>query len=139
MLHKSIYAISVAFCLISLTAIAGLFTAPIGVAAADTHPAVVIKMVDMPLAFQPNLVTIKAGQTVEWENTGNEVHHATSDPSLAIKPQEVTNPRGAEPFDSGFLRPGETFTHTFTIPGQYRYTCVVHEAKGMLGTIVVVK
>jgi plastocyanin len=67
------------------------------------------------------------------------VHHATSDPSLAIKPAEVTNPPGAEPFDSGFLRPGETFRHIFTVPGEYKYTCVVHEAKGMIGTIVVVK
>jgi plastocyanin len=107
--------------------------------AAATPADVVIKMLDMPPAFQPSLTTIKVGQSVEWENVGNEVHHATSDPSLAIKAKEVTNPRGAEPFDSGFLRPGETFTHIFTIPGEYRYACVVHEAKGMVGTIVVVK
>jgi plastocyanin len=120
--------------------IAGMLVmAPPQTTAADTHTVIVVKMLDMPPAFQPSLLTIKAGQSVEWENVGNEVHHATSDPSLAIKPQEVTNPRGADPFDSGFLRPGETFTHTFTIPGEYRYTCVVHEAKGMLGTIVVVK
>jgi len=35
--------------------------------------------------------------------------------------------------------PGETFTHIFTVPGEYKYTCVVHEAKGMIGTIVVAK
>lgn len=107
--------------------------------AAAASQTVTIKMLDMPPAFQPSVVTIKVGQSVEWENVGNEVHHATSDPSLAIKPAEVTNPRGAEPFDSGFLRPGETFIHTFTVPGEYRYTCVVHEAKGMLGKIVVNK
>ena len=107
--------------------------------AAATQADVVIKMLDMPPAFQPSLTTIKVGQSVEWENVGNEVHHATSDPSLAIKAKEVTNPRGAEPFDSGFLRPGETFTHIFTIPGEYKYACVVHEAKGMVGTIIVVK
>jgi plastocyanin len=108
------------------------------IAAAASQP-VTIKMLDMPPAFQPSMVTIKVGQSVEWENVGNEVHHATSDPSLAIKPAEVTNPHGAEPFDSGFLRPGETFTHTFTVPGEYRYTCVVHEAKGMTGKITVSK
>jgi len=107
--------------------------------AAATQADVVIKMLDMPPAFQPSLTAIKVGQSVEWENVGNEVHHATSDPSLAIKAKEVTNPRGAEPFDSGFLRPGETFTHIFTIPGEYKYACVVHEAKGMVGTIIVVK
>jgi plastocyanin len=107
--------------------------------AAATQADLVVKMVDMPPAFQPSLITIKVGQSVEWENVGNEVHHATSDPDLAINAKEVTNPPGAEPFDSGFLRPGETFSHTFTVPGEYRYTCVVHEAKGMIGKIVVVK
>jgi plastocyanin len=100
-------------------------------------PGVVVKMVDMPPMFQPTQVTIRAGEAVEWENVGNEVHHATSDPSLAIKDTEVTNPPGTEPFDSGFLRPGETFTHTFSKTGVYKYTCVVHEAKGMIGEIVV--
>jgi plastocyanin len=102
-------------------------------------PAVVIKMLDMPPSFQPVQTTIKVGETVEWENVGNEVHHATSDPSLAIKRGEVTNPPGARPFDSGFLKPGESFSHTFSVPGVYRYTCVVHEAKGMTGEIVVRK
>jgi plastocyanin len=107
--------------------------------AAATAPGILVRMLDMPLAFEPTLIKIKVGDSVEWENAGNEVHHATSDPSLAIKPAEVTNPPGAEPFDSGFLRPGETFRHIFTVPGEYKYTCVVHEAKGMIGTIVVVK
>jgi plastocyanin len=113
--------------------------AALSTVAAAPHIDVVIKMLDMPPAFQPSLITIKVGQRVEWENVGNEVHHATSDPSLAIKAIEVTNPPGAEPFDSGFLRPGETFAHIFTVPGEYKYACVVHEAKGMIGTIVVVK
>jgi plastocyanin len=126
-------------CLIALV-LGGIFAVvPLSTVAAAPHSNTVIRMLDMPLAFQPSLIKIKVGQSVEWENVGNEVHHATSDPSLAIKPTEVTNPPGAEPFDSGFLRPGETFTHTFTVPGEYRYTCVVHEAKGMVGTIVVVK
>jgi len=107
--------------------------------AAATTPGIVVKMLDMPLAFEPTIIKIKVGDSVEWKNAGNEVHHATSDPSLAIKPAEVTNPPGAEPFDSGFLRPGETFSHIFTVPGEYKYTCVVHEAKGMIGTIVVAK
>ena len=98
---------------------------------------IVIKMIDMPPAFEPAQVTISAGESVEWMNVGNEVHHATSDPSLAIKKTEVTNPAGAAPFDSGFLRPGETFTHSFPKPGVYKYACVVHEVKGMVGEIVV--
>jgi plastocyanin len=126
-------------CLIALVISGICAMTSLSTAAAQNHPDIVIKMLDMPPAFQPRLITIKVGQSIEWENVGNEVHHATSDPSLAIKPVEVTNPPGAEPFDSGFLRPGETFTHTFSISGEYRYACVVHEAKGMIGTIVVVK
>jgi plastocyanin len=98
---------------------------------------IVIKMLDAPPSFQPVRTTINAGDTVEWKNVGNEVHHATSDPSLAINKTDVTNPAGAKPFDSGFLKPGETFRQTFSIPGVYRYTCVVHETKGMTGEVIV--
>jgi plastocyanin len=107
------------------------------VAATASKPAFRVKMLDMPPMFEPSQVTIKAGESVEWQNVGNEVHHATSDPSLAIKRTDVTNPPGVEPFDSGFLRPGETFAHTFLKRGVYKYTCVVHEGKGMIGEVVV--
>jgi plastocyanin len=117
----------------------GVAVTQLSTSAAATAPGIVVRMLDMPLAFEPTVIKIKVGDSVEWKNAGNEVHHATSDPSLAIKPAEVTNPPGAEPFDSGFLRPGETFSHIFTVPGEYKYTCVVHEAKGMIGTIVVAK
>ena len=126
-------------CLLALVIVGIVVVTQRSPSAAATAPGIVVRMLDMPLAFQPKLIKIKVGDSVEWENVGNEVHHATSDPSLAIKPTEVTNPPGAEPFDSGFLRPGETFTHIFTVPGEYKYTCVVHEAKGMIGIIVVGK
>jgi len=103
-----------------------------------TAPAtVVIKMVDMPPSFEPTRVTIKAGDTVKWENVGNSVHHATDDPAAAIKPEDVANPAGAKPFDSGFLPPGSSFTHTFTVPGTYKYVCAAHEMSGMSGEVVV--
>ena len=132
-LHSRHFAI---LCTLLSLAAAVLLTGVTSKSAAAT-PTVVVKMWDMPPSFQPVEVTIKAGETVEWKNIGNEVHHATSDPSEAIKRGEVANPPGAEPFYSGFLRPGENFSHTFKIPGVYRYTCVVHEAKGMTGEIVV--
>jgi plastocyanin len=107
--------------------------------AAAAQPAVIIKMLDVPPVFQPARVTIKAGETVEWQNVGNEVHHATSDPSAAISAKDISDPPGARPFDSGFIRPGETFSYTFTTPGLYRYTCAVHETKGMIGEVLVNK
>jgi plastocyanin len=114
-----------------------IFTFSGRTAATTSQPAVTIKMLDMPPVFAPATITIKTGDTVEWQNVGNEVHHATSDPSMAIKSSEVGNPAGAASFDSGFLRPGESFSHTFKVAGVYKYACAVHEAKGMIGQIIV--
>jgi len=105
--------------------------------AAASTPPIVVKMIDMPATYQPALLTIKVGQTVEWKNVGNSVHHASSDPSTAVNPSEVSNPVGAKPFDSGFLQPGQSFTYTFTVPGTYKYICAPHETSGMLGEVVV--
>jgi len=107
---------------------------PISTAA---KPAIVINMMDMPASFKPGRMTIKAGDTVEWKNVGSQLHHVTTDPSAALKKSDVSSPPGAKPFDSGFLKPGDSFTQTFSVPGVYRYTCAVHEAKGMNGEIVV--
>ena len=103
------------------------------------RPAIVVQMLDTPPSFQPVRSTIKAGDTIEWKNIGAQLHHVTTDPSAALKKGDVANPPGAKPFDSGFLKPGENFLQTFSVPGIYRYTCAVHEAKGMNGEIVVEK
>jgi plastocyanin len=107
-----------------------------GSAAASTPP-LIVKMLDMPATFQPAKLSIRAGETVEWMNVGNSVHHASSDPNAAVNPAEVSNPVGAKPFDSGFLQPGQSFTYTFTVPGTYRYICAPHETSGMVGEVVV--
>jgi plastocyanin len=102
-------------------------------------PAIVVEMMDMPASFEPMRTTLKVGDTVEWKNTGSQLHHVTTDPAAALKKADVSNPPGAKPFDSGFLKPGETFSETFSVPGTYRYTCAVHEAKGMNGELIVQK
>jgi plastocyanin len=117
-------------------AIAAFVGLHLGSAAASTPP-MVIKMVDMPATFQPAKLSIRVGESVEWMNVGNSVHHASSDPSTAVNPAEVSNPAGAEPFDSGFLQPGQSFTYTFTVPGTYKYICAPHETSGMVGEVVV--
>jgi plastocyanin len=105
--------------------------------AAASTPPIVVKMIDTPATYEPAVVTIKVGETVEWKNVGNSVHHASSDPSTAVNPAEVSNPPGVKPFDSGFLQPGQSFTYTFTVPGTYKYICAPHETSGMLGEVVV--
>ncbi len=100
-------------------------------------PAAVIKMSDKPPKFLPDKVTIKVGQTVQWVNNAKTLHSVDGDPTMALKPADVSLPSGAKPFDSGFMKPDATWEYTFTVPGTYKYTCVPHEKDGMNGEIVV--
>ncbi len=75
--------------------------------------------------FTAGSVTITAGDTVVWTDTG-------------VRPHTVTADDGS--FDSGNLTTGQTFSRTFTTPGTIRYFCKLHGAAGglgMSGTIVV--
>jgi plastocyanin len=89
-------------------------------------------------SFEPAHVSIKAGQSVEWNNTAAfETHTVTADPKLAQDRKSVALPSGAEPFNSGDLKTGNVFRHTFTVPGLYRYFCIPHEKMGMIGEVEV--
>lgn len=139
------FTVKVGYSILAIAALATMWlfmplersTAAASQPAETTKPAVTIKMVDVPAVFQPGTVTIKVGDTVEWVNVGTEVHHATTDPSMAVNCGDVGSPQGAEPFDSGFLKPGASFRHIFKVAGTYRYACAVHETSGMIGKIVV--
>lgn len=86
--------------------------------------------------FVPEKITIQVGQTVEWNNTAAfETHTVTADPALAKKKESVELPAGAETFNSGDLKPTQTFRHTFTVVGHYRYFCIPHERMGMIGEV----
>ena len=87
--------------------------------------------------FSPRDVTIKAGESVTWKNSANDVHTVTADPSRAKMKENVSVPAGAKPFHSGDIAPGKTYRYTFTTPGTYRYVCLPHEDKGMTGTVTV--
>jgi plastocyanin len=102
----------------------------------EAQDEVTIDMTDA-LTFSPEQVTIEVGGTVTWENPSTVVHTATGDPDNVADADNVELPDGAEAWDSGFVQPGESFSHTFTEPGTYRYVCIPHEGVGMFGTIVV--
>lgn len=99
----------------------------------------VIKMQDAAPYYAPDKLTIKAGQTVEWENDGKTVHSVTAVPDDARNPMDVELPKGVQGFDSGFIPPGGKFSYTFKVPGTYKYFCVPHENAGMTGYVVVKK
>ena len=55
---------------------------------------------------------MKVGDTVTWTNQDDAMMHS------------VTADDGS--FDSGLLAQGETFSHTFTDPGEFEYFCTPH-------------
>ena len=120
---------------IAITALVGFLS--FSPAFGANAPAVVIKMSDKPPKFLPDKVTIKAGQTVQWVNNAKTLHSVDGDPSMALKPSDVSLPPGAKSFDSGFMKPDMTWEYTFKVPGTYKYTCVPHEKDGMNGEVVV--
>ncbi|MCH8213304.1 MAG: hypothetical protein IIC54_04455 [Proteobacteria bacterium] len=89
------------------------------------------------LRFAPTEITIKAGDTVEWRNTGSVRHTVTADPGRAPGSKNIALPAGAETFDSGWVKGGQVFRYTFSEPGVYRYICLPHEGARMFGTVIV--
>ena len=115
-----------------------VLTAPARAPAQADQPATaaVVTMTDR-LTFEPRRLTIAAGESVMWKNTSLLVHTVTGDPGKATLPTSAALPEGADAFDSGLLETDQTFEHTFTVPGTYRYFCVPHEGASMVGEIVV--
>jgi len=87
--------------------------------------------------FVPETVTIAVGDTVKWTNPAFVTHTVTFDPSMAAIPADVALPPGVSPFDSGNIDEDQSFNHTFTVKGSYKYVCKYHEAMGMVGTVIV--
>jgi plastocyanin len=83
-------------------------------------PATPNGVVIFDLGYSPQTVTIEAGGTIDWVNSG-------------ALPHTVTLVGGG--FDSGFLFTGDAYSRTFTVEGRYDYLCTIHPE--MRGTVVV--
>ena len=77
-------------------------------------------------AFSPETIRIPLGGIVEWRNTSIVTHTVAAAPSRIMDPEQVALPAEAEPFSSGEIGRGQTWRHTFTVPGTYRYACLPH-------------
>lgn len=93
-----------------------------------------VDMVDM--TYDPADLTVPVGTTVTWVNDSTFVHTVTTDPSLLQDGSLVTSPPG-QAFDSGNIAPGDSWSRTFDVPGEYRYACIPHELAGMVARLVV--
>jgi plastocyanin len=100
-------------------------------------PTVIVKMRDDMPMYLPDSIVIRAGQTVEWVNTGQVSHSVVDDPTRANKLDDVALPAEVSTFSSGNVMPGGKYRHTFPTPGKYRYFCMSHEIDGMIGEVIV--
>lgn len=66
---------------------------------------------EVPVDFDINVLTVKAGTTVTWLNEDAQAH-------------TVTDVGGA--FDSGLLGKGDTWSYTFDAVGEFEYFCTPH-------------
>ena len=67
----------------------------------------------------PPQITVKAGTTVTWTNDDDIPHTVVSPPLVRSKPLDTD----------------DTFSFTFTAPGDYKYFCSLHPH--MTGTVKV--
>jgi plastocyanin len=63
------------------------------------------------MSYNPGTVTVKAGSTVSWINNDMVDHTVTANDGS---------------FDSGDMKAGSTFTHTFPTTGTFAYHCTFH-------------
>jgi len=98
-------------------------------------------------SFRPETLTVDAGTTVEFRNTSGHTHTVTAIESGIPEEADYFASGG---FDSreaardawddrrgGKLEQGDSFEHTFEIPGSYPYICIPHLRADMRGTIEV--
>ncbi len=79
------------------------------------------------LTFSPNSLTITAGDTVVWTNTGG---------SHNVNGTQATFPNNPASFGNS-VGSGWTYQFQFTIPGTYDFRCDPHFSLGMTGQITV--
>src|SRR5579863_342608 len=103
---------------------------PRGVSPAAPSQSVVVRMTTN-LTFEPQVVTVRIGDEVVWQNEDHAVHSVVGDPLLALHRIDIEPPAPPEPFHSGDIAPGERFRRVFSLPGVYRYVCRYHEEHGM--------
>jgi plastocyanin len=89
------------------------------------------------MKFSPATLTLAPGDTVEWVVAGAVPHTVTDMPGKAALREHTVLPAGAAPWDSGLLDKGKRYRRVFTVQGAYTYVCLLHEATGMVGTLVV--
>lgn len=99
-------------------------TAPFTSAGAGGGGGATTHAVEITNVFTPSNLTINLGDSVEWTNVASNPHTVTDMGT------------GPEPFDSGNMNNGDTFSFAPHSPGTYDYQCNYHTS--MTGVIHVI-
>ncbi len=96
--------------------------------------------------FQPRILTVQVGDIVSWINDDSHTHFVTymednypwRDYTSEMDDEEEENSEKINNtfFSSSDIEPGKIFTHSFNIPGTYKYFCFPHPIN-MQGAIIV--
>ncbi len=122
----------------TLATVAAVVTSGAGLAGCGGEASERVIEMDDRMVFEPASLTVTVGETVTWRNTGRAMTHtATADPALVRDATNVALPRGATSWNSGAIGPGQSWSHTFEVPGAYRYCCLPHELADMVGAVTV--
>ncbi len=89
------------------------------------------------IQYSPDTLKIPRGATVTWLNQSYYSQSATCDPSKAGHGAAAKLPKGAQPWSSGTLYPGQRYTRKFDVPGTYVYFSLPRLGPGTMGTIIV--
>lgn len=87
--------------------------------------------------FSPRGLAVAPGTTIRFVNRDPGNSHTTTAYHPDILDRKRRIPEGAQPWDSDFLLPDDSFNVLLTVPGVYDYYCLPHEMAGMVGRIVV--
>jgi len=117
--HAGAFLVVLAFALVAFAHLSNATESEVVPAAAPTDE----KTVEVAISnftFTPNELTIAPGTTVKWVNH-DDIPHLVAEKALAFKSQALDT--------------NDSFSFTFTKPGEVEYFCVVHPH--MTGKIIV--
>ena len=129
-------------------AIAAVLILVLGACSSDEGDLVTVQTNEVDMAagqvFEPVGAQVNVGDTVTFTNSSKEAHTVTAYGSelpdgapFFASGGAASESEARKDLTAGLIREGESYSHTFTEPGTYRYFCIPHEGAGMKGTIIV--
>jgi len=96
-------------------------------------------------SFRPETLTVAPGKTVRFRNTSSHTHTVTAFDdgvpesasyfaSGGFESEEAARAAWNDGFGGG-LEEGDSFEHTFEVPGRYDYFCIPHLRSDMIGVV----